>query len=131
MQEKLDFCDATLLEAAQRDNDPVLREFLRLLALCHTVMVEEKGGGLAMVDDVLRVGSNWSKALRPWRLPPSLRKALLCGEQRVREPLYIWVCCKGNKWEQDPSLSGMMQAGISSQCSCGHAGTNWSQCLLH
>uniref|UniRef100_A0A8B9FYP6 Phospholipid-transporting ATPase n=1 Tax=Amazona collaria TaxID=241587 RepID=A0A8B9FYP6_9PSIT len=39
---KVDFCDVTLLEAAQRDNDPVLREFLRLLALCHTVMVEEK-----------------------------------------------------------------------------------------
>uniref|UniRef100_A0A8C3J2R0 Phospholipid-transporting ATPase n=1 Tax=Calidris pygmaea TaxID=425635 RepID=A0A8C3J2R0_9CHAR len=45
-EKKLDFCDATLLEAAQRDNDPVLREFLRLLALCHTVMVEEKGDQL-------------------------------------------------------------------------------------
>ncbi|NXK13784.1 AT8B3 ATPase, partial [Herpetotheres cachinnans] len=44
--EKLDFCDATLVEAARRDNDPVLREFLRLLALCHTVMVEEKGDQL-------------------------------------------------------------------------------------
>ncbi|NXE28819.1 AT8B3 ATPase, partial [Ardeotis kori] len=44
--EKLDFCDATLLEAAWRDSDPVLREFLRLLALCHTVMVEEKGDQL-------------------------------------------------------------------------------------
>uniref|UniRef100_A0A8B9NC08 Phospholipid-transporting ATPase n=1 Tax=Accipiter nisus TaxID=211598 RepID=A0A8B9NC08_9AVES len=41
-EKKLDFCDATLLEAARRDSDPVLREFLRLLALCHTVMVEEK-----------------------------------------------------------------------------------------
>ncbi|NXP09979.1 AT8B3 ATPase, partial [Thinocorus orbignyianus] len=45
-ENKLDFCDATLLEAAWRDNDPVLREFLRLLALCHTVMVEEKGDQL-------------------------------------------------------------------------------------
>ncbi|NWW49338.1 AT8B3 ATPase, partial [Pedionomus torquatus] len=45
-ENKLDFCDATLLEAARRDNDPVLREFLRLLALCHTVMVEEKGDQL-------------------------------------------------------------------------------------
>ncbi|KAM6107225.1 phospholipid-transporting ATPase IK [Pterocles gutturalis] len=45
-EKKLDFCDATLLEAAQRDSDPVLREFLRLLALCHTVMVEEKGDQL-------------------------------------------------------------------------------------
>ncbi|NXW58006.1 AT8B3 ATPase, partial [Eurystomus gularis] len=43
---KLDFCDATLREAAWRDSDPVLREFLRLLALCHTVMVEEKGDQL-------------------------------------------------------------------------------------
>ncbi|NXK74175.1 AT8B3 ATPase, partial [Amazona guildingii] len=45
-EKKVDFCDVTLLEAAQRDNDPVLREFLRLLALCHTVMVEEKGDQL-------------------------------------------------------------------------------------
>ncbi|NWU72234.1 AT8B3 ATPase, partial [Pterocles burchelli] len=45
-EKKLDFCDVTLLEAAQRDSDPVLREFLRLLALCHTVMVEEKGDQL-------------------------------------------------------------------------------------
>ncbi|NXT00196.1 AT8B3 ATPase, partial [Jacana jacana] len=43
---KLDFCDTTLLEAAWQDKDPVLREFLRLLALCHTVMVEEKGDQL-------------------------------------------------------------------------------------
>ncbi|NWV93656.1 AT8B3 ATPase, partial [Machaerirhynchus nigripectus] len=41
-----DVCDATLLEAAQRDDDPVLREFLRLLALCHTVMVEDRGDQL-------------------------------------------------------------------------------------
>ncbi|XP_074783795.1 phospholipid-transporting ATPase IK [Athene noctua] len=45
-EKTLDFCDATLLEAAWRDSDPVLREFLRLLALCHTVMVEEKGDQL-------------------------------------------------------------------------------------
>ncbi|NXM76026.1 AT8B3 ATPase, partial [Serilophus lunatus] len=45
-EQKSDVCDATLLEAAQRDSDPVLREFLRLLALCHTVMVEERGGQL-------------------------------------------------------------------------------------
>ncbi|KFO91549.1 putative phospholipid-transporting ATPase IK, partial [Buceros rhinoceros silvestris] len=45
-EKKLDFCDAALLEAAQQDSDPVLREFLRLLALCHTVMVEEKGDQL-------------------------------------------------------------------------------------
>ncbi|XP_025932300.1 phospholipid-transporting ATPase IK [Apteryx rowi] len=38
---KLEFYDPVLLEAVQQDTDPVLREFLRLLALCHTVMVEE------------------------------------------------------------------------------------------
>uniref|UniRef100_A0A8B9UAS1 Phospholipid-transporting ATPase n=1 Tax=Anas zonorhyncha TaxID=75864 RepID=A0A8B9UAS1_9AVES len=38
--------DVALLEAARRDSDPVLREFLRLLALCHTVMVEERGDQL-------------------------------------------------------------------------------------
>ncbi|NWW77413.1 AT8B3 ATPase, partial [Climacteris rufus] len=45
-QQRLDVCDVALLEAAQRDKDPVLREFLRLLALCHTVMVEDKGDQL-------------------------------------------------------------------------------------
>ncbi|NWR44199.1 AT8B3 ATPase, partial [Regulus satrapa] len=45
-EQKLDVCDVTLLEAAQRDDDPVLREFLRLLALCHTVMVEDRGDQL-------------------------------------------------------------------------------------
>ncbi|NWW86775.1 AT8B3 ATPase, partial [Rhynochetos jubatus] len=45
-REKLDFYDVTLLEAIRQDSDPVLREFLRLLALCHTVMVEEKGDQL-------------------------------------------------------------------------------------
>ncbi|NXC74354.1 AT8B3 ATPase, partial [Anhinga anhinga] len=45
-EKKLDFCDVTLLEATRRDSNPVLREFLRLLALCHTVMVEEKGDQL-------------------------------------------------------------------------------------
>ncbi|NXS84646.1 AT8B3 ATPase, partial [Erpornis zantholeuca] len=45
-EQKLDVCDVTLLEAAQRDEDPVLREFLRLLALCHTVMVEDRGDQL-------------------------------------------------------------------------------------
>ncbi|NXC06700.1 AT8B3 ATPase, partial [Orthonyx spaldingii] len=45
-EQKLGVCDVTLLEAAQRDKDPVLREFLRLLALCHTVMVEDRGDQL-------------------------------------------------------------------------------------
>ncbi|NXA43175.1 AT8B3 ATPase, partial [Eudromia elegans] len=38
---KLEFYAPDLLQAIQQDTDPVLREFLRLLALCHTVMVEE------------------------------------------------------------------------------------------
>ncbi|NXB64205.1 AT8B3 ATPase, partial [Struthidea cinerea] len=45
-EQELDVCDVALLEAAQRDSDPVLREFLRLLALCHTVMVEDRGDQL-------------------------------------------------------------------------------------
>ncbi|NXY11292.1 AT8B3 ATPase, partial [Pteruthius melanotis] len=45
-EQQLGVCDVRLLEAAQRDNDPVLREFLRLLALCHTVMVEDRGDQL-------------------------------------------------------------------------------------
>ncbi|NXC41274.1 AT8B3 ATPase, partial [Penelope pileata] len=42
-EKTLDSNNVGLLEAAQRDTDPVLREFLRLLALCHTVMAEERG----------------------------------------------------------------------------------------
>ncbi|XP_043846327.1 phospholipid-transporting ATPase IK [Dromiciops gliroides] len=43
---KLMFCDPTLVVAVQQDEDEVAREFWRLLALCHTVMVEEKEGQL-------------------------------------------------------------------------------------
>ncbi|XP_054835635.1 phospholipid-transporting ATPase IK [Eublepharis macularius] len=39
---KLDFYDPLLMNAIQQDNHPIMREFMRLLALCHTVMVEEK-----------------------------------------------------------------------------------------
>ncbi|KAI1230472.1 Phospholipid-transporting ATPase IK, partial [Lamprotornis superbus] len=39
-------CINGTIYAAQRDKDPVLREFLRLLALCHTVMVEDRGDQL-------------------------------------------------------------------------------------
>ncbi|NXI73727.1 AT8B3 ATPase, partial [Anseranas semipalmata] len=45
-EKTLDSRDVGLLEAARRDSDPVLREFLRLLALCHTVLVEERGDQL-------------------------------------------------------------------------------------
>lgn len=64
----MDVCDVTLLEAAQRDNDPVLREFLRLLALCHTVMVEDRGGGFSRPSGLC------------WGL---VSPKLSCGEQRV------------------------------------------------
>nr|XP_025966960.1 phospholipid-transporting ATPase IK [Dromaius novaehollandiae] len=40
-EKKLELYNPVLLEAVHQDTDPVLREFLRLLALCHTVMVEE------------------------------------------------------------------------------------------
>uniref|UniRef100_A0ABM5ENX9 Phospholipid-transporting ATPase n=1 Tax=Pogona vitticeps TaxID=103695 RepID=A0ABM5ENX9_9SAUR len=39
---KMEFYDPDLLDAIQQNNDPVVQEFMRLLALCHTVMVEEK-----------------------------------------------------------------------------------------
>nr|XP_056723681.1 phospholipid-transporting ATPase IK [Euleptes europaea] len=39
---KLEFYDPLLINTILRDDDPILKEFLRLLALCHTVMVEEK-----------------------------------------------------------------------------------------
>nr|XP_032654890.1 phospholipid-transporting ATPase IK [Chelonoidis abingdonii] len=40
-----EFHDPALLETVLQNDDPVVREFLRLLALCHTVMVEEKDTG--------------------------------------------------------------------------------------
>uniref|UniRef100_A0A4X2LEV9 Phospholipid-transporting ATPase n=1 Tax=Vombatus ursinus TaxID=29139 RepID=A0A4X2LEV9_VOMUR len=43
---KLVFYDPSLLIAIREDEDKVVREFWRLLALCHTVMVEEKDGQL-------------------------------------------------------------------------------------
>uniref|UniRef100_A0A6I8P734 Phospholipid-transporting ATPase n=1 Tax=Ornithorhynchus anatinus TaxID=9258 RepID=A0A6I8P734_ORNAN len=43
---KLLFQDPSLLEAIHQDADTVMREFWRLLALCHTVMVEEKDSQL-------------------------------------------------------------------------------------
>ncbi|KAH0625932.1 hypothetical protein JD844_034311 [Phrynosoma platyrhinos] len=46
LERKLEFYDPFLLEIIQQDADPVVQEFMRLLALCHTVMVEEKEGQL-------------------------------------------------------------------------------------
>ncbi|XP_077188175.1 phospholipid-transporting ATPase IK isoform X2 [Paroedura picta] len=43
---KLEFYDPLLMSTIQQDESPILREFLRLLALCHTVMVEEKNSQL-------------------------------------------------------------------------------------
>uniref|UniRef100_A0A8D0HHX0 Phospholipid-transporting ATPase n=1 Tax=Sphenodon punctatus TaxID=8508 RepID=A0A8D0HHX0_SPHPU len=42
IDKKLEFHDALLLETIRQDKDTVVREFLKLLALCHTVMVDEK-----------------------------------------------------------------------------------------
>uniref|UniRef100_A0A7M4EP88 Phospholipid-transporting ATPase n=1 Tax=Crocodylus porosus TaxID=8502 RepID=A0A7M4EP88_CROPO len=42
----LEFYNPLLLEAVRQDDNPVVREFLRLLAICHTVMVEEKDSQL-------------------------------------------------------------------------------------
>uniref|UniRef100_A0A8C6VCD9 Phospholipid-transporting ATPase n=1 Tax=Naja naja TaxID=35670 RepID=A0A8C6VCD9_NAJNA len=42
IDKKLEFHDQLLLDTIRRDQDPVVREYMRLLALCHTVMVEEK-----------------------------------------------------------------------------------------
>ncbi|XP_061457620.1 phospholipid-transporting ATPase IK isoform X2 [Rhineura floridana] len=39
---KEEFYDQLLLDTIRQDEDPVVKEFMRLLALCHTVMVEEK-----------------------------------------------------------------------------------------
>ncbi|XP_072100623.1 phospholipid-transporting ATPase IC-like isoform X2 [Mobula birostris] len=43
---KLKFYDGSLLERIRSGNEPGVHEFFKLLALCHTVMVEEKQGQL-------------------------------------------------------------------------------------
>ncbi|XP_072924288.1 phospholipid-transporting ATPase IC isoform X2 [Hemitrygon akajei] len=43
---KLKFYDGLLLEQIRSGNEPAVHEFFKLLALCHTVMVEEKQGQL-------------------------------------------------------------------------------------
>ncbi|XP_066491691.1 phospholipid-transporting ATPase IK [Tiliqua scincoides] len=42
LDRKLEFCDQALVETIRKNDSPVVQEFMRLLALCHTVMVEEK-----------------------------------------------------------------------------------------
>ncbi|XP_077778143.1 phospholipid-transporting ATPase IK [Podarcis muralis] len=42
LDSKLEFYDQQLLENIRRNDDPMVKEFMRLLAICHTVMVEEK-----------------------------------------------------------------------------------------
>ncbi|XP_041060874.1 phospholipid-transporting ATPase IC-like isoform X2 [Carcharodon carcharias] len=44
---KLKFYDCLLLELIRSGDDPEVHEFFKLLAVCHTVMVEEKNGQLA------------------------------------------------------------------------------------
>lgn len=45
---KLEFYDQLLIDIIRKNNSPGVREFMRLLALCHTVMVEEKEGEFAL-----------------------------------------------------------------------------------
>ncbi|KAM6466817.1 phospholipid-transporting ATPase IK isoform 2-T2 [Liasis olivaceus] len=42
LDKKLKFHNQLLLDTIRQDQDTVVREYMRLLALCHTVMVEEK-----------------------------------------------------------------------------------------
>ncbi|XP_063145263.1 phospholipid-transporting ATPase IK [Candoia aspera] len=42
LDKKLEFHNQLLLDTIRQDQDTVAREYMRLLALCHTVMVEEK-----------------------------------------------------------------------------------------
>ncbi|XP_038633110.1 phospholipid-transporting ATPase IC-like isoform X2 [Scyliorhinus canicula] len=44
---KLTFHDSSLVELIRSGSDPGVHEFFKLLAVCHTVMVEEKNGQLA------------------------------------------------------------------------------------
>ncbi|KAM4807898.1 phospholipid-transporting ATPase IC-like [Rhinophrynus dorsalis] len=40
------FYDQSLVDELRKDEDPLFREFFRMIALCHTVMVTEKNGAL-------------------------------------------------------------------------------------
>lgn len=98
-EQKLDVCDVTLLEAAQRDNDPVLREFLRLLALCHTVMVEDRGGGFSCPLGLWDCGGVW----QPQQSSAVGRTG---GESHGVAPasvpvswICVWGCFKAQGWE--------------------------------
>lgn len=50
-QPSFEFYDARLLEQV-RQGDPHVHQFFRLLAICHTVMPEEKDGTSAACRDV-------------------------------------------------------------------------------
>lgn len=43
------FYDCSLVEAIKRE-DPAVQDFFRLLALCHTVMPEEKSEGVRLIQ---------------------------------------------------------------------------------
>lgn len=46
---RFQFYDSSLIEAVKRE-DPAVQEFFRLLALCHTVMPEEKSEGKSCIS---------------------------------------------------------------------------------
>lgn len=106
-EQKLDVCDVTLLEAAQRDKDPVLREFLRLLALCHTVMVEDRGGGLRCRERG-RAAPRGSGAVVGFG---SAQQSSAVGSSGCESPgvargtapvswICVWGCFKAHGWQQ-------------------------------
>lgn len=63
---KLLFCNAQLLQAVRANQDWRVREFWRVLAVCHTVMVQEKNSECPQPWAWLGLGS-------PDALPPAPR----------------------------------------------------------
>lgn len=58
MDRKFRFYDSSLVEAIKLE-EPLVQEFFRLLALCHTVMPEERNEGKLFMINKDTCFSNW------------------------------------------------------------------------
>lgn len=58
MDRKFRFYDSSLVEAIKLE-EPLVQEFFRLLALCHTVMTEERSEGKWYMKSVQVVHALW------------------------------------------------------------------------
>lgn len=96
------FYDGSLVEAVKLE-DPAVQEFFRLLALCHTVMPEEKSEGKLCTRsrcstsknrNIYWSGSDWCFCWMTWRksgVPGSITWRRSPGHCSAK----LWVCLPG------------------------------------